>query len=195
MSTASATLQVPELRHDLEVLRGEWGWFALLGVALVILGLVAVGSPFVASLATAVFIGALLLIGGVAEVVGAFWCRAWSGFFFHLLAGHLSAVVGVLFLAAPVDALLTLTLLLAAMLLVGGTFNIVAADSYRFTGWGLVLLGGVVDVVLGVMIWQAWPATVLWVISLFVGINLIFRGVHWLGLGLALRTRPRTATA
>jgi uncharacterized membrane protein HdeD (DUF308 family) len=193
MSTSSATVRVPDLRHDLEVLRGEWGWFAVLGVALVALGLVALGSLFVASLATAVFIGTLLLIGGVAEVVGAFWCRAWSGFFFHLLAGVLSAVVGLLFLAAPVDALFTLTLLLAAMLLVGGTFNIVAAVSYRFTGWGLLLLGGVIDVVLGVMIWRAWPEAALWVIGLFVGINLILRGVNWLGLGLALRTVPRTA--
>jgi uncharacterized membrane protein HdeD (DUF308 family) len=186
---------VPGLRHDLEVLRGEWGWFALLGVGLVVLGLAALGSAVAASLATAGFIAAVLLIGGLAEVVGAFWCRAWSGFFFHLLAGVLSVVVGVLFLAAPVDALLTLTLLLAAMLLVGGIFNIVAAVSYRFTGWGLLLLGGVIDVVLGVMIWRAWPEAALWVIGLFVGINLIFRGVNWLGLGLALRTLPRTANA
>jgi uncharacterized membrane protein HdeD (DUF308 family) len=58
-----------------------------------------------------------------------------------------------------------------------------------------LLLGGVIDVILGVMIWQAWPEAALWVIGLFVGINLIFRGVNWLGLGLALRTRPRTETA
>jgi len=195
MSTASATFRVPDLRHDLEMLRGDWGWFAALGVGLVVLGLVALGSLFVASLATSVFIGALLLIGGVAEVVGAFWCRAWSGFFFHLLAGVLSAVVGLLFLAAPVDALLALTLLLAAMLMVGGIFNIVAAVSYRFTGWGLLLLGGMVDVILGVMIWRAWPEAALWVIGLFVGINLVLRGINWLSLGLTLRTPPRTATA
>ena len=124
-----------------------------------------------------------------------FWCRAWSGFFYHLLGGLLSAVVGLLFLTAPVDALLTLTLLLTVMLLVGGIFNIVAAVSYRFSGWGMLLLRGVIDIVLGIMIWQTWPAAALWVIGLFVGINLIFRGVNWLGLGLALRTMPRTAAA
>ena len=195
MSTASVTVRVPDLRHDLESLRGEWGWFALLGIALVVLGFVALGSLFIASLATAVIIGTLLLIGGVAEVVGAFWCRAWSGFFFHLLAGVLSTVVGVLFVAAPVDALLTLTFLAAVMLLVGGIFKIVAAVSYRFAGWGLLLLGGVIDVILGIMIWQSWPAAALWVIGMFVGINLTFRGVNWLSLALALRTLPRTAAA
>ena len=195
MSTALGSLRVPDLRHDLKALRGEWGWFALLGVALVVLGFVALGSLAVASLATAIVIGSLLLIGGMAEVVGAFWCRGWSGFFFHLLAGLLSAVVGALFLAASVDALFALTLLVAVMLLVGGIFNIVAAASYRFTGWGLPFLSGVVDVILGVMIWQAWPASAWWVIGLFVGINLIFRGINWLSLGLALRTPPRAVTA
>lgn len=195
MRTASATLHVPDLRHDLESLRGEWGWFALLGIALVVLGFVALGSLVVASLATAVFIGALLLIGGVAEVVGTFWFRSRRGLLLHLLAGILSAVVGLLFLTAPVDALLALTLLLTAMLLFSGIIYIVAAVGFRFTGWGHLLLGGIIDLVLGVMIWQAWPAAALWVIGLIVGINLIFRGVHWLGFGLTLRTLPGAATA
>jgi uncharacterized membrane protein HdeD (DUF308 family) len=195
MSTVSVDPRMPDLRHDLDALRGEWGWFALLGVALVVLGLVALGSLAVASLATAIVIGSLLVIGGVAEVGGAFWCRAWSGFFFHLLAGLLSAVVGLLFLAAPVDALFALTLILAVMLLVGGIFNVVAAVSYRFSGWGLLLLSGVVDMVLGVMIWQAWPASAWWVVGLFVGINLIFRGINWISLGLTLRNLPRASTA
>ncbi len=195
MSIAYGSFPESQLRHDLEALRGEWGWFAALGVALVVLGIIALGSLVVASLATAIFIGAILLAGGVTEMIGAFWCRAWSGFFFHLLASVLSVVVGGLFLAAPVDALFTLTLLLAALLLVGGIFNIVAAMSYRIPGWGLLLLGGIIDVVLGVMIWQGWPATALWVIGLFVAINLVFRGIKWVALGLALRSLPRARSA
>lgn len=152
MDTASGSFQSSHLRHDLETLRGDWGWFAALGVALLILGIIALGSLVVASLATAIAIGALLLIGGAAEAVGAFWVRAWSGFFLHLLSGVLSIVVGVLFLAAPVNALLALTLLLAVLLLVGGIFNIVAALSYRFTGWGWLLARGVIDVVLGLLL-------------------------------------------
>lgn len=194
MSTASESLRVSHLRHDLEVLRGEWMWFVVLGGGLVVLGFLALGSLALVSLATAIFIGVLLLIGGVAEIVGAFWCRAWSGFFFHLLAGLLSTVLGVLFLASPIDALFTLTMLLALMLLVGGIFNIVTALSYRFNGWGLLFLSGIIDVILGIMIWQAWPAAALWVIGLFVGINLIFRGVNWITLGMAVRAQRAAAT-
>jgi nucleotide-binding universal stress UspA family protein len=96
----SSTYERPpaaELRHDLAALRGNWLWFVVLGVALIVLGLVALGSVVMATLATAVAIGALMLVGGVSETIGAFWCRAWSGFFFHLLSGILSIVVGVLF--------------------------------------------------------------------------------------------------
>ena len=184
-----------ELRHELDALRGNWFWFVILGVALVVLGTVALGSVVIASLAAAAAIGVLLLLGGAAEAVGAFWCRGWSGFFLELLSGVLSIVVGLLFLRAPVDALAALTLLVACFLMVGGIFKIVAAVSYRFAAWGWSLAGGIIDVILGVMIWQEWPASALWVIGLFVGINLLFRGFNWIALGLALRSLPRPETA
>jgi uncharacterized membrane protein HdeD (DUF308 family) len=183
------------LRHELSALRGNWFWFVILGVSLVILGLIALGSVVIASLAVAAAIGILLLLAGGAEAAGAFWCRAWSGFFLHLLSGILSIVVGVLFLRAPLNALAALTLLVACFLMVGGVFKIVAALSYRFAAWGWSLVGGVVDLVLGVLIWLEWPESALWVIGLFVGINLLFRGFNWIALGLALRALPRTATA
>jgi uncharacterized membrane protein HdeD (DUF308 family) len=194
MSTGYERPLVAALRHELDALRGNWFWFVLLGIALVVLGTIALGSVVIASLAAAVVIGTLLLLSGVAEVVGAFWCRCWSGFFLELLSGVLSIVIGVLFLRAPVDALLALTLLLACFLMVGGIFKIVAALSYRFAAWGWALAGGIIDVILGVLIWQQWPASALWVIGLFVGINLLFRGFNWIALGLSLRALPRPAT-
>ena len=184
-----------ELRHELDALRGNWFWFVILGVSLVVLGTVALGSVVIASLAAAAAIGVLLLLGGVAEAVGAFWCRGWSGFFLELLSGVLSIVVGLLFLRAPADALAALTLLVACFLMVGGFFKIVTAAVYRFAAWGWSLAGGIIDVILGQMIWQEWPASGLWVIGLFVGINLLFRGFNWIALGLALRSLPRPATA
>lgn len=104
-------------------------------------------------------------------------------------------VVGGLFLRAPVDALLVLTLLLACLLLVGGIFRVVAALAYRLTGWGWTLASGVIDVVLGLMIGMDLPASALWVIGLFVGISLLFRGFNWIGLGLAVRSLPPSRAA
>jgi uncharacterized membrane protein HdeD (DUF308 family) len=194
MSTSFERPLRAELHHGLDALRGNWFWFVLLGIALVVLGFVAVGSVAIASLATAVTLGMLILLGGIGEAIGAFWCRGWSGFFLHLLSGVLSIVVGLLFLRAPINALLALTLLVACFLMVEGIFKIVAALSYRFAAWGWSLASGVIDLILGIMIWQELPTSALWVIGLFVGINLVFRGVDWIALGLALRALPRPAT-
>jgi uncharacterized membrane protein HdeD (DUF308 family) len=195
VSTGFESPLVAELRHGLSALRGNWFWFVLLGIGLTLLGFVALGSVVIASLASVLAIGILILLAGIAETIGAFWCRAWSGFFLHLLSGVLSIVVGILFLRAPLNALLALTLLVACFLMVGGIFKIVAALSYRFGAWGWALAGGIIDVILGVLIWMEWPESALWVIGLFLGINLIFRGAHWIALGLALRSLPRPATS
>ena len=195
MSTSFERPLVAELRHGLSALRGNWLWFVVLGGVLVALGIIALGSVVIASLAAAVAIGILLLLAGAGEVIGAFWCRGWSGFFLELLSGVLSIVVGLLFLRAPLNALAALTLLIACFLMVGGIFKIVAALSYRFAAWGWSLASGIIDVILGVMIWQEWPASALWVIGLFVGINLLFRGINWIALGLALRALPQPAMA
>jgi uncharacterized membrane protein HdeD (DUF308 family) len=162
----------------------------LLGVALIVLGFVALGSLWIATLATTVAIGVLLIVSGVAETIGACWSWRWSGFFLHLLSGVLAVVVGALFLRAPVDAVLALTLLLACLLMGGGIVKIVVALSYRFGAWGWPLVSGVIDLILGVLICLEWPASAFWVIGLFFGISVIFRGCNWIGLGLALRALP-----
>lgn len=172
-------------------LRGSGFWFIALGVALILLGFVALGSLVAASLATAVVMGVLLMFGGGAEVAGAFFARGWGGFFVHLLTGVLSVVVGALFLRAPVGALLVMTLLLACLLFVNGIFRVAIAATHRFTGRGWMLASGVIDVILGFMIWLDWPAAAFWVIGLFVGISLVVRGGNWIALGAALRSLPR----
>jgi uncharacterized membrane protein HdeD (DUF308 family) len=194
MSTpAEARLARRILRHELEAIKGHWASFLALGIILIIVGTIAVGMPFVASLATAVTFGALLLVGGIAQLVGAFWTRDWSGFFLSLLIGVLYLVLGLFFLRDPGDAVLAMTLLLACVLMVGGLFRIIGSAMYQFPHWGWTLVGGIINLVLGIMIWQQWPVSGLWVIGLFVGIDLMFTGWTWVMLALAVKkVGPRT---
>ena len=148
------------------------------------------GSPVIATLATVTAIGVLILLGGGMEVVGAFWCQEWSGFFLALLSGILGVVVGLMLLSNPIQGGITLTILLASFLFVGGIFKAVAALAHRFGGWGWLLLSGVIDVVLGVMIWRELPMSGLTIIGVLVGISLIFRGVSWLMVGFGLKRIP-----
>jgi uncharacterized membrane protein HdeD (DUF308 family) len=180
-------------RTELDTLRNSWGWFLVLGLALVILGMLAISFAFVASLVTVVTFGILLLASGFVQVASAVWARRWRGFFLHLLVGILYLIVGFFMLERPIEAVAAVTLLVAASLLVGGLFRIIAAVTTQFPNWGWVLLGGVISLLLGIAIWRQWPADALWVIGLFVGIDMIFAGWSWVMLGLAVRSLPRPA--
>jgi len=177
-------------RHELEAIRGRWGWLLALGIALVVFGMIAIGAPVLMSLATALTIGVLLLMAGGAQLVGAFWTRDWSGFFLVLLLGVLYIVVGLLFLNRPVSALEAVTLLLACALLVGGLFRAIGSAYYQFPQWGWTFASGVIETGLGLMIWQQWPLSGFWVIGLFVGIDMIFSGWTWIMLALRLKNLP-----
>jgi uncharacterized membrane protein HdeD (DUF308 family) len=175
------------LRHELEAIRGNWGWILALGIILIVVGTVAVAMPLLATLASAVAFGALLLIGGIAQLVGVFWTRDWSGFFLGLLMGVLYLVLGVLFLRHPGDALLAMTLLLACVLMVGGLFRIIGSLMYQFPYWGWTLAGGVISLLLGIYIYSQWPFDSFFILGLFLGIDLIFTGWTWVMLALAVR--------
>jgi uncharacterized membrane protein HdeD (DUF308 family) len=173
---------------DQEGLRAIWGFLVGMGLALMILGLGAIGSSLIATLATVVVFGLLLLLGAIFQVVTAFWARNWRGFFLHLTAGVLYLIVGVFLIEDPLLGDLGLTLLVAAALLTGGILRIALSLVERFDGWPWMLLNGTVSVVLGAAIWRQWPLSGLWVIGLFVGIEMLFSGVSWVMLGLAVKT-------
>ncbi len=173
-----------------EKLREIWAFLVGMGVALMILGIVAIGSSFIATLATVVVFGVLLLLGALFQVITALWGRSWRGFFLHLLGGVLYLIVGVFMIDHPVEAALGVTLLVALGLLAGGIVRIVMSVIDRFDGWGWMLLSGVVSLLLGAAIWRQWPLSGLWVIGLFVGIEMLCSGLSWTMLGLAVRAEP-----
>lgn len=176
-----------------ESLREIWAFLAGMGIALMILGGVAIGSSLIATLATVLVFGILLLLGGLFQLVTAFWGRGWRGFFLHLLAGVLYLIVGVFLIDNPAETAIALTLLVAAGLLVGGISRTVLSLVERFEGWGWALLNGVVSLVLGAAIWRQWPLSGLWIIGLFVGIEMLFSGLSWVMLGLAVRSNAKFA--
>lgn len=165
-------------------IRKNWGWFLGLGIFFIALGLLSIASAAFVTLLSVVFLGGLLLAAGVVQIVYTFSISQWSGFFLSLLSGILYAVVGFLLIAHPAAGALSLTLLLAALYIVGGIFRIVGSATMRFEHWGLALFSGIVKLVLGMLIWAGWPDTGLWVFGLFIGIDLVFYGWFWIMLAL-----------
>ena len=165
-----------------------WPWFLVLGILVIVAGMIAIALPFLATLTSVLIFGFLLLAGGFVEIVNAFLAHSWRGFFLHLLAGLLHIVVGLLMIDRPLLAAEVLTLILAVAFLVGGTVRIIIALVDRFPDWGWVLLNGIITLLLGIMIWKQWPESSIWVIGLFVGIDLIFSGWTWVTLGLLVKS-------
>jgi uncharacterized membrane protein HdeD (DUF308 family) len=186
------------LAHELGLLQKHWRWFLALGVAMVVLGLIAVSYSCIVTVTVAAtwLFGFFLLASGLGEVIHSFWVGRWSGTLLHLLVGLLYVLVGFMIIDQPENAAVQLTLLIAIFLMVTGIFRVVFAVSERFAGSGWVLLNGGVTFILGLMIYKQWPASSLWVIGLFIGIDLIFNGVSWVMLALGLRQfKPTTEVA
>ncbi|HWE37476.1 MAG TPA: HdeD family acid-resistance protein [Isosphaeraceae bacterium] len=179
------------LRAELEALHREWGWYLALGVLLIVLGMIAIAVPWVATAGVVLMFGILLIVGGIAQLVGAVWARRWSGVVWAALAGVLAVVVGLMALRHPAKMSLALTLLIAAYLLVGGTLRIVSAMWLRYAQWGWSAFGGALSVVLGLLIYADLPESALWVIGTFLGIDLLFQGWAWVLLALAVRRLPK----
>jgi uncharacterized membrane protein HdeD (DUF308 family) len=167
-----------------------------LGVALTAVGIFAIFASLsgITTLVTILVFGILLVVAGVIQIATAIVARTRRGIFLHLLVGILYLVIGSLMIDHPVEVARGLTLMIAAGFLIGGLFRIVfSVGSERFPGWGWVLGNGIVTLILGIMIWRQWPASAVWVIGLFVGIDLFSAGGAWVLLALALRKLPNPA--
>jgi uncharacterized membrane protein HdeD (DUF308 family) len=186
-------MAVHPLHTGLDGIRHIWGWLFFIGTALVVLGILALLAPWFATLFLVLMYGWLLVFGGVFEIIAAYWARPWSGFILHLIFGILSFVVGALLVFHPTIAAEVLTLLLAVFFLVAGLFRICAALIIRIPGWGWALFGGIITTLLGTLIWAQWPSSALWIIGLFIGIELVFRG--WALMIFALSVRQITGPA
>jgi uncharacterized membrane protein HdeD (DUF308 family) len=184
------------LRHELQSLHQQWWCFLLLGISLVILGSICVATPLVvaASVASILFLGFMLLAGGITQIISSFWAGKWSGMMMHMLIGVLYAVVGYMIIDKPDVGLVVVTKFIAIFLIIAGVFRIVSALMMRFHDWGWVLLNGAITLLMGIIINRQLPEAALWVIGLFVGIEMLFNGWAWIMLALGLR-RVGPATA
>jgi uncharacterized membrane protein HdeD (DUF308 family) len=166
----------------------RWSWFVGLGIIQIIVGILCWIDVVAASIAGVVIIGALLLVGGVFQVIHAFTVRGWSGFLLHVLMGVLYVVGGLLLMDEPIRGSLIITIVISVLLIVSGIARLVMAASHRhMPGLWLVILSGIVSLVVGVLLYLSLPWSSLWVLGTLIAIELVFCGIAWVQFGLALR--------
>jgi uncharacterized membrane protein HdeD (DUF308 family) len=176
--------------------RHHWQLFLIEGIALVILGLLAIAAPVFASLAATIFFGWLLLISGAIGLIATVRARRAPGFIWALLSALVGIVAGALLIDAPLQGTFSLTAVLIAFLFIEGIVSVAYAlehRSGRSGSWGWVLASGVLDLVLGAILFAGLPGDALWALGLLIGINLVFGG--WSLIAMALHARRTLAVS
>jgi uncharacterized membrane protein HdeD (DUF308 family) len=196
MTSSSDTIQNLRTGTDVAPLRAKWGWIVALGVVYVVAGFVALGSVVMATVAKVLIVGVMMIVAGVTELINAFGVKSWGKFLVWAWLGILYVVAGFVTFQNPIFAAALLTLMLGALLVASGVVRIfLAFNMKRGMPWIGVALSGVITLLLGLVILAHWPVNSVYILGLFLGIDLIMAGAGWIGLGLGLHRGPASQPA
>jgi uncharacterized membrane protein HdeD (DUF308 family) len=171
-------------------LRRHWGWFLVLGIVLICLGMFALGATFAATLASVLVLAWILIIAGIANLADAFQTRSWKGVVWHVILGIVDLLVGVWLLLNPALGAIKVTFILAIFFVIEGVFQILAGISGRLPHRGWQIFSGLITLLLGVMVFSEWPYSGVWFLGMCLGIGLIFRGWSMIALSMIARRAP-----
>lgn len=158
-------------------LQSHWRLFLAEGIFFIFLGLCAMVVPQIFTVATVLFLGWILLFGGIIHVSRAFMFSDMPGFSWWLFMGCLQVFIGYLFITKPVAGALTLTMLMTIFFALEGIAKISLALIMRpLANWGFILFSGITALVFALIIWLSWSETAHWLLGLFLGINMVFLG-------------------
>lgn len=175
----------------LEQVRKSWGWFLVLGILLTILGVICIGKAQTATKFSILALGWVLAISGVVWLINSFYAISWHGFFLYLLNAIIRGVTGYLLIRHPNAGAEGVTMLLAALFMVGGLFRGVGASVIQFPRWGWTVFSGLVSFALGVYLLATWPATSTYFIGIVIGVDLFFDGASLVGFAGAIHSLPQ----
>ena len=163
-------------------------WSIVLSVLMIVAGLLAISAPMIAGVAVTAIVAWLLIFSGLLHLAFAWRAGRAGGVLWEILLGIVYGAIGLYMLVSPVAGLASLTLAIAAYLLVEGILELVLSFQLRpAPGTGWLLFDGIVTLVLAVMIWSTWPSSAAWVVGTLVGISMFFSGITRLMFSVAVR--------
>jgi uncharacterized membrane protein HdeD (DUF308 family) len=190
MSTSQGADAAGMQRAFANAIHEHWGLFLAEGIILIILGVIAIVVPPIATIAFTLVVGWVFLFSGAAGLFTTFYVGRAPGFWWSLISALIGIAAGLILIARPVTGSLSLTLVLIAFFVVEGIVSIMYAVEHRsqLVGrWGWMLVSGIVDLILAIIIFAGLPETAAWAIGLLVGINMLFGGSALIAMALAAR--------
>ena len=168
---------------ELKIPKGNW--LLVAGVILILLGVGSMISPAIAGNAVVYLIGGLLLVTGLIQLLAGWQAESWRQKLGSLIHGGIATVGGIAVMAHPFYGLAALSLVLAFFFAAEGVWKIFSSFSYRpVPGWIALLISGMLDLLLGILIWRQWPVSGLWAVGILVGVNLLSTGIAFVALAM-----------
>lgn len=170
-------------------------WTVALGIVLVLMGLAAIISPFVAAVFVTIILGWLFVVAGILRGIEALRNRRQRSFIWQLLISILYLILGILVLTNLFRGAVVLSLWIGIFIFIQGIFEVILAFQIRPSGnWSWVLLSGLINLILGILIWSKWPVGAIWMLGILVGISLLTTGISVMMFAIAARHVVREAT-
>jgi uncharacterized membrane protein HdeD (DUF308 family) len=171
----------PEERTGLERATSKWWAFLALGAVSAVLGVVLLFDLVAAVRTLALLVALGLVVTGIGELMTAGRYRSTLG----IVAGGVLVVGGVVAAVWPGITLWVLAVVVGVDFVISGIARIMGAVSLRVEGWGWLLFGGALSVVVGVLA-LAWPGATILVLGVLLGARMLLFGLSEIMFGLAL---------
>lgn len=172
-----------------EDFRKRLGRLIVMSIVLIVLGILSIIMPAISSVTFTLVLALILLAGGIIRVIKSFHSHPVRGFWLNLVTGVLYAIAGLVILVNPLAGTLSLTAIVGTLFMGEGIFTIIMAFQVRPGGqesW-MMVLDGVITLIMGILVWNQFPSSALWLIGLYVGISLLMSGISLLVITLAAR--------
>jgi len=166
------------------------------GLALVVLGLVAIFMPSFAGTAIGIVVGIFLVLSGLVRVAFAWVASTWGIAILRFAFGVLAIIAGGLMVAQPDTALRVVVIVAIVYFVADGVSAILFALRLPpAAGGASVILAGIVSLTLGIMMWRNWPLPGEQMLGIYIGLKLLVDGVVMLVIGQSARKIDEALTA
>jgi uncharacterized membrane protein HdeD (DUF308 family) len=169
--------------------RANWGWLMFMGIALTVLGVIGLYMAGALTVVSILWFGFLVIAGGALTLVDAFRAEGWKAKIWEILIALLYIAAGIIMIMYPGASAAWFTVFIAAFLLATGIFRIIIGFQVRdkVKGWGWTVFGGAASILLAIMIMAKWPVSGLWVIGMFIAIEMIMQGTSMISIAMAAK--------
>ena len=178
-----------QVQQAADEVRANWGWLMFMGVALTILGIIGLYMAGTLTIVSILWFGLLVSAGGVLTLIDAFRAEGWKAKLWQILIALAYIVAGIVMVMNPGASAAWFTMFIAAFLFISGIFRVVIGFQIRdeVKGWAWTVFGGIASIVLAFMIFAQWPLSGLWVIGLFIAIEMIMQGTSMISIAMAAK--------